>query len=545
MQYVLECISFQLVFLIIYDLWLKKETFFQWNRAYLIGTYLLSLIVPWIKIEALKVTVPEAYYAFPSFLISSDQLSLETATTGNPVFELSWQEGMYLGGVFLATLFFGYKLLQIYRLRKQGEVHFFQDFTRVVIKNSNMAFSFFKSIFLGDQVLEQEHESIIQHELVHIRQRHSLDLIFFEAMRIIGWFNPLVYVYQNRISELHEFIADAKVAKTHKKEQYQLLLSQVFKTQHISFINQFFKSSLIKKRIVMLTKAKSKKIWRLKYLLLLPLVLGMLCFSSLEGKEQKTIKVENIANLTEEEESRIFEVLTELSKTSDDWELVVKDQDSGLKFVKSADGSYISGPKRQKVFARLAMDSKLEGSLGMKSSKTGLTKNGLSLFENLSYMAFKYNMHVSERKKLIDKGDIENPLIARFDKKIEELNQQMSGGYQRGFFDFNLIEVPPIFPGCENVTDKRSCFTEKIRLHIEENFHYPKEAKENGIIGDVKVKFAVTMYGDIDVLMAIGPDKLLEEEAERIIYLLPEMKPGTYEGEDYNFYFSTTISFGV
>jgi beta-lactamase regulating signal transducer with metallopeptidase domain len=78
-------------------------------------------------------------------------------------------------------------------------------------------------------------------------------------MRIVAWFNPLVYVYQNRISEVHEYIADAEVAKTHKKEQYQLLLTQVFKTQYISFINPFFKSSLIKKRIVMLQKSKSKK----------------------------------------------------------------------------------------------------------------------------------------------------------------------------------------------------------------------------------------------------------------------------------------------
>jgi beta-lactamase regulating signal transducer with metallopeptidase domain len=146
----------------------------------------------------------------------------------------------------------------------------------VIVPNSEVAFSFFRSIFLGEKVVEADHEGIIQHELVHIKQRHSLDLLFFELMRIVGWFNPLVYIYQNRISEMHEFIADAQVTKTHKKEQYQLLLSQVFQTQNISFINQFHQSSLIKKRIVMLTKAKSKQILKLKYLVLAPVVMAML-----------------------------------------------------------------------------------------------------------------------------------------------------------------------------------------------------------------------------------------------------------------------------
>ena len=133
--------------------------------------------------------------------------------------------------------------------------------------------------------MKKEHESIIKHELVHIEQKHSWDLLFFEFLRIIFWFNPLVYVYQKRTSELHEFIADATVAKTHRKEQYQMLLSQVFQTEEISFVNHFFKSSLIKKRIVMLQKTKSKKVWQLKYLLLIPIVIGMLVYTSSEAKE--------------------------------------------------------------------------------------------------------------------------------------------------------------------------------------------------------------------------------------------------------------------
>src|SRR5690606_27596536 len=194
-------------------------------------------------------------------------------------------EIIFYGGMFLSAFLFGYKLYQIIQLKRKGEIRHFEEFTRVVVRDSNMAFSFFRSIFLGDRVPEEDYKSIVQHELVHIGQRHSWDLLFFELMRIIGWFNPLVYVYQSRISELHEFIADAKVAKTHRAEQYQLLLSQVFQTRYISFVNPFFKTSLIKKRIVMLQKSESKQIWRLKYLLMFPLIMGMLVYTSAKGQE--------------------------------------------------------------------------------------------------------------------------------------------------------------------------------------------------------------------------------------------------------------------
>uniref|UniRef100_UPI0029394D24 M56 family metallopeptidase n=1 Tax=Arenibacter lacus TaxID=2608629 RepID=UPI0029394D24 len=274
-QYILECMAFQLLFLIVYDLFLKKETFFQWNRAYLLSSFVLSIVLPWIKIEALKTTVSQESFVYPEYLWGMDMSAGVVATPElSASIQLSTTEMVLYGGMLLAAVLFCFKLYQIVQLKRKGEIRYFKSFTRIMVHNSQMAFSFFRSIFIGDKVLEKDHDSIIQHELVHIEQRHSLDLLFFELMRIIAWFNPLVYVYQNRISELHEFIADAKVAKTHKAAQYQMLLSQAFQTQNISFINHFYKSSLIKKRIVMLQKTKSKQIWRLKYLLMLPLVLG-------------------------------------------------------------------------------------------------------------------------------------------------------------------------------------------------------------------------------------------------------------------------------
>lgn len=104
----------------------------------------------------------------------------------------------------------------------------------------------------------------------------------------------MIYLFQNRIATLHEYIADAKVTiQKDKKQYYQSLLSEVFQTEKISFINTFFNQSLIKKRIIMLQKSKSTKTAQFKYLLLLPIICGMLvytaCSNDPKAEEQKNV----------------------------------------------------------------------------------------------------------------------------------------------------------------------------------------------------------------------------------------------------------------
>ena len=150
-QYVFECLAFQLLFLVVYDLFLKKETFFQWNRFYLIGTFIVSLVLPWIRIEALKTTVSQDFIGYPAFM-----WQLDDVTVGQEAVETSWrktlstQEIIFGLGALLAAFWFGYKLLQIYGLKLKGTKRYYQDFTKVTIKKSELAFSFFKHIFLGE-----------------------------------------------------------------------------------------------------------------------------------------------------------------------------------------------------------------------------------------------------------------------------------------------------------------------------------------------------------------------------------------------------------
>ncbi len=287
--YIIQMIVFQLVFLVLYERLLKKETFFQWNRAYLCLTPLLALVLPFIKIPALQTTIPQnILVTLPEINLGNATVTNESAVavTGN---SLSIIEILIFSGIVLSIFLFLWKLYKILQLKRKGRTEILENITLVHLPKSTDAFSFAGTIFLGEQLSMHAKEQILQHELVHIRQKHYLDLLYFEGMRIFFWFNPLLYLFQNRVATLHEYIADAEtVSNSDKKEYYQNLLSEVFQTQHISFINTFFNHSLIKKRIVMLQKSKSKKWQLVKYALILPVLAGMLLVTSCELNETQS-----------------------------------------------------------------------------------------------------------------------------------------------------------------------------------------------------------------------------------------------------------------
>ncbi|SNZ01250.1 M56 family metallopeptidase [Flagellimonas pacifica] len=493
-QYILETIVIQLVFLLVYDLFLKKETFFQRNRAYLLGTFILSLFLPWIKIEAFKTVVPENLVQYQQFFWQLDEVVLFANNSENGFWEnINWGYIFLGAGALIMTIWLAAKLNRIYKLKKSGIIFQEKDFIKVIVPKSEQAFSFFRNVFMGADIPNEKQENILAHEMVHVKQRHSMDLMFFEVMRIVFWFNPLVYVYQNRISELHEFIADAQASKTDKKKQYELLLSEVFQSQNFSLVNQFHKKSLIKKRIVMLTREKSKAIYQFKYAMLLPLLLGMLLYTSCE-KEEKIEKeaielipldgtvvvalkdglinfeVENLDNLTTDEKQRQEKLLEEVSKSKITTTIIMNDKVGNSAEFQMKEGTIFSM------------------SVNKQSGST------LNLEENASV-------------------------------------------------PFGVIEEAPIFPGCEDAVDKRKCFQEKMQRHIRKNFRYPEEAHKLGVQGKVYIIFKISKDGTITNIRTRGPHKSLEDEAQRIIKRLPQMQPGKQKGEVVEVPFSIPITF--
>ncbi|MCQ0110266.1 TonB family protein [Zhouia amylolytica] len=519
LHYIIQTIAFQLLFLLVYDVLLKKETFFNWNRAYLIITPLLSLALPFIQLDSFKEVVPQAYaMQLPVIVLAETTVTESQAAQASLLPDLFWWQWLLLAGSLLSVLWFGYKLYKIYQLKRQGKIHWYQEYTEVLLTKSEVAFSFFKHIFLGDSIKEKNHQHIIEHELVHIKEKHTWDLMLFELLRIVFWFNPLIYIYQARVSELHEFIADAHTAKKSKKQSYELLLEQVFNTEHISFINHFFNHSLIKKRIVMLQKTRSRKVWQLKYLLMVPLVLGMLVYTSCEKDKSENSEVTAIDDiaLKKEIEERIDSRLENGENLND----------------------LISEYRKEYPFTKGKIQSKEEYYAG-------------------NYLKYKYinNQAVTSNSSddiLLEQMDsiYKRPYSeyvewASSPEGKQARTRSQSSGKHTGT-PFTVVSQKPTFKGHENDENLFESFKEQLDIHVRKNFRYPEEAQLNGEQGRVYVQFIVGKEGNVTVLNLRGPAKSLEAEALRIIEKLPQLNPGKdKDGNPVPVSFAYPISFSL
>jgi hypothetical protein len=278
--YLLQVNFYLLAFYAFYRLVLSKETFFTLNRFYLIGTTLLSFGIPVLQSDLVKnwfapKQVQQVIQQFNSEayeLFLRAQPEIEQISIGEV---LSW---VYLTVVGILVIRLAYRLTRAYRWVKnpQGEIQ---------------ACSFFGYIAVDDNL--EGREAIMVHEQVHAQQLHSADILFFELSTIINWFNPIAYLYQNEIRKIHEYIADEAASETlSKKSEYALLLfHENFGVKSQKLTNSFFNQSILKQRIMMLQKNKSKKVTLLKYGLIAPLFLGMLVLSSAFVSKQTTQQV--------------------------------------------------------------------------------------------------------------------------------------------------------------------------------------------------------------------------------------------------------------
>lgn len=525
--YIIQTIAFQLFFLMVYDFFLKNETFFNWNRVYLLSTAVFSMLIPLIKIERFKNVLSAEYIiALPEVFIGQERDKAFQLTHFENLFSLQnrttiWEIVFYFG-VLIAILLFVFKLVKMISLLIKNPKQKVNGFQIVSLLNSTAAFSFFKFIFLGDLIKAADREVIVKHEMVHVKQHHSLDLMFFELLRILFWFNPLIYMYQNRIVVLHEFIADYNAVKyENKSTYYQSLLQQVFNTKNISFINQFFKQSLIKKRIVMLSKSKSKKSNLLKYLLIIPMVLGMLVYAS--GSQHFNNQEISVENNETPLTKKIAAIKSQIAVQGN----VSKEEEKGLslllKIVKEKDLNKGFIKKVQKF-----MNS---------NGKSDLEQKIADVFEQIQIQGNVSNEEERALKKLLvltSENGLNDPFFADIINDID--------------IPFGVIDKVPVFPGCEDLLaeEKRKCMAMNISKHVSKNFN-TKLAKENGIIGKqrINVIFKIDNKGFVTGVRARAPHEVLKNEAIRVINSLPKMIPGEHQGKKVNVPYSLPIIFQI
>ncbi|WP_299336086.1 M56 family metallopeptidase [uncultured Psychroserpens sp.] len=325
MDYLIKASAVLIIFYICYQLFLQRETFFQANRWFLLSGLIMACCIPLvvipIYIEYTPIETPEFIYTTTNITPTPVDIQESSFDYTQLIF---W---MYFAGI----LFFCGKLivefLSLKRILSNSKPRTQGSYKLLETKDVVAPFSFFNHIVYNpDQFKNEELDHVINHEMVHTKQLHSIDTIIAQLSCIIFWFNPIVWLYKKALQQNLEFIADQKaqyISKCQKSYQTVLLKASV-QNHQLTLTNNFY-TSLIKKRIIMLHKSKSHKLNQLKFALVLP-ILGVFMMS---------FSTENVYIETPlAEDEFIFEALDQISE---DIEIIItKDTtDEELKTIQS------------------------------------------------------------------------------------------------------------------------------------------------------------------------------------------------------------------
>ncbi|GAA4101652.1 TonB family protein [Mucilaginibacter panaciglaebae] len=523
-------VNFYLVlFFGFYALLLRKETFFQLNRIYLVSAALLSFCIPliqaeWVKNLFITQRVQQTIYGG----------TLEAIYTVKPAAAV--QSTLTLGEIINAiyitvTLFLILRLMwQLLILKKAIER-----------PSPSAAYSFFKKISLGENV---SHSSVIaEHEAVHAGQWHSIDVMIIETVMIINWFNPVVYLYRFAIKYIHEFIADLQVIErgTDKVDYALLLLSQTFNTDTHKLVTPFYNHSLLKERIKMLQKNKSHRIMLTKYGLSAPLFILMMILSSATVKNSRAITVLNkrTEKALKMPAADVVDIVTDNVNVPAGNKAKQPDRINKTVNGTSANISKTDTIPDKKVFSQVesqpVFPGGLDGFMKFLSSTVHYPQaDRNNKVEGMVIVTFIVEKDGSLSEITAVRGPSETLKQAAVDALLK--SPKWKPGYQNGHavrvsytvpVKFNLsqaedkvytqVDKQPMFPGGMDAFLK----------FLGNTIRYPKEDRENGVSGRVICNMVVEKDGSLSNIHALrGPSETINAEAVRALSISPKWAPG-------------------
>ncbi|MEX8547780.1 MAG: TonB family protein [Mucilaginibacter sp.] len=499
-----------------YLLLLRKETYFMLNRIYLVSAAVLSFFIPmmqaeWVKNLFITQKVQQTiYYIDPGFVYQVSP-SAESGFTVSQFFTaVYWLVTMLL----LARLI--YRFVKLKRYLQSAE--------------TGLAFSFFGKVKVDENLPQQD--VILQHEMVHVAQLHSADVLLFEALAILNWFNPVIYFYRKAIKHNHEFIADRDAISfgVDKSDYALLLLSQSMGIEPNTLTNSFFNQSLLKQRIMMLHKNPSRRAALLKYGLSAPLFAAMLVLTSATVSEQKTIQQisDNFGSdiPVNSVVMNIGESVSSPLKTTSAEKGTVKTVSDLKGKVVNPLGKPMANVKVQYEQNNFSTTTDEDGDFEIpnyteRAIVTFKSPDSTVLVTTFDHVAGKLKIVVFEDKAMAK---------ARANMLVVKPSSEP------GVVSFASVEKPPSFPGGE----------EGFANYLAKSIHYPKEAKDKNIQGRVIISFIVEKDGkltNLKVLRDIGGG--CGPEAVRVLEESPNWNPGLQNSKPVRVSFTMPVNFSL
>jgi TonB family protein len=539
-QYLLLVNIYLLLFYGFYVLLLRKETFFQLNRLYLVSAALLSFMIPviqanWVQNLFITQQVKYTLYSSPVSVYHFKPIEESPVSIGQVLF---W---VYVVGIAFLS---GRLIWQLFKLKKV-----------ISQPESPVSYSFFKKVKLNAD--GEANEAIATHEDVHAKQWHSADVLLVELVMIINWFNPIVYFYRRAIKHIHEFIADrhAVEAGTDKADYAMLLLSQTFHTPTHDLVNSFFNKSLLKERIIMLQKNNSHRMALIKYGLSAPLFILMMVLSSATINNSDTISVINtnadkvfstpaskVTEITIDEPPKVDERL--VADTTPVYTSVASlpEFPGGLnafgKFL-STNIKYPASAREQKIQGRVIITFIVErdGTLSNERVVKGITGD----LDNEALRVMK----LSPQWKPGMQGN--RPVRVQYSVPINFALAPDADTIKTITPTFSIASAQsgsdPVFTSVEQVPEFKGGL-EAFGKFLATNMKYPKAARDNNVQGRVIITFVVEKDGSLSNMKVVrGIGSGCDEEAVRVLSISPAWKPGIQNGKLVKVQYSVPISF--
>lgn len=571
---------------LIYAVFLQNERFFQWNRIYLVAGILSSIILPLLTVRYV-IVVPDIQTQMTAGALSG---GVERATT-RPDLLILIMYGFWLAGVLLIVARYVIQLVPVLKAAKRARP--VSDYPVKLIRSSDFTspFSLFSFVVVNPSVSDTETREIMNHEVVHIRQKHWLDLLLSGFLCAVQWFNPAAWIYSRFIRQNHEYLADAEaLQRTSDPVLYRAaLLNQIAGSPVIDLGNSF-SFSLNKKRFTMMKNKISSPYRKLRLLLILP-VAAIVLYAFAEPQYRVTSDGADTpsANAVQAEITKSVRgvILSEdgtplegaivvvkgttvgttsdkkggfaLDNVADDAVLVISFVGYETAVVKASAGPDLTVRMKKKAvvmktvvvvgYAPNATDasvappppppppppSELAGNplviIDGVISKKSISE--ISPDEIASINVLKGESAVKAYGDKGKEGVIEITTKKASDKKSGtgvDKPKKADGNTET----FVVVEEMPEFPGGQ----------EAMMAWIMNNVMYPDEAKAQNISGLVRVNFVVKANGKVaDVKVEKSAHSLLDAEAVRVVKSMPDWKPGTQHGKSVDVGFTVPVEF--
>jgi TonB family protein len=464
--YLAKTAFYMAAFYLVYYVMLSKDTLYRRNRVFILLSILSAIILPFITIQISKpITFPVFGKALSEIIIygtKNGSAIINGNEAGISTMKMIWI--MYLSGVLL----FGLKLVidfseLVVLIARQKARN-----SRIIIFHglNTSGFSALGYVFINMRLTPEESAEIIKHEQNHIDQNHFLDIVLIEIVSVFQWFNPFIHMFNRSLRAVHEFQADEGCLNTGIPVcSYQnLLLNQVFKSNIFTLTNCFSNPTLIKKRMIMMTKERSGAQANLKLIMVLPVVaLLLVAFSSYVEKPVPDL------------------VQVEMASFS---------------------------PSDAPVPGNNPVSSTLMESAALSGTETPPPPPP------------------PPPASTLQETTIEVSASEAVPSEEEAVPTEV----------FVVVEEMPSFPGGDS----------EMMNFIYENIKYPENALENNIQGRVILRFCVTYKGEVNQVSVLkGVDPELDNEAMRVVSILPQWKPGKQGGKTVNVWYSLPINFAL